>query len=84
VEEPVGRVVEGIAERGPGRLEQRLPQRRGHRLPAEALRGGRGRRLGLAPEGVVRIGLTHYNTREEVDRLIEALAGIAGSAAAAA
>jgi cysteine desulfurase family protein (TIGR01976 family) len=41
-------------------------------------------RLGLAPEGVVRIGLTHYNTREEVDRLIEALAGIAGSAAAAA
>jgi cysteine desulfurase family protein (TIGR01976 family) len=37
-------------------------------------------RLGLAPEGVVRIGLTHYNTREEVDRLIDGLEGIAGGA----
>jgi cysteine desulfurase family protein, VC1184 subfamily len=31
-------------------------------------------RLGLAPDGVVRIGLTHYNTRAEVDRLAEELA----------
>ena len=31
-------------------------------------------RLGLAPDGVVRIGLTHYNTRAEVERLIEELA----------
>jgi cysteine desulfurase family protein (TIGR01976 family) len=38
-------------------------------------------RLGLAPDGVVRIGLTHYNTRAEVDRLLEALAGIARGAA---
>jgi len=30
-------------------------------------------RLGLAPGGVVRIGLTHYNTRAEVDRLVEEL-----------
>jgi cysteine desulfurase family protein (TIGR01976 family) len=37
-------------------------------------------RLGLAPEGVVRIGLTHYNTREEVDRLIDGLEGIAAGA----
>ncbi|HUQ44422.1 MAG TPA: cysteine desulfurase-like protein [Candidatus Limnocylindria bacterium] len=37
-------------------------------------------RLGLAPSGVVRIGLTHYNTTEEVDRLIEALRGIAAPA----
>ena len=29
--------------------------------------------LGLEPEGAVRIGLLHYNTREEVDRLIAAL-----------
>jgi cysteine desulfurase family protein (TIGR01976 family) len=36
-------------------------------------------RLGLAPDGVVRIGLTHYNTRAEVDRLAEELAEIAGS-----
>jgi cysteine desulfurase family protein (TIGR01976 family) len=30
-------------------------------------------RLGLAPAGVVRIGLTHYNTRAEVDRLADEL-----------
>ncbi|HSL97671.1 MAG TPA: cysteine desulfurase-like protein [Candidatus Deferrimicrobiaceae bacterium] len=33
-------------------------------------------RLGLAPEGVVRIGLTHYNTRAEVDRLVDELADL--------
>jgi cysteine desulfurase family protein (TIGR01976 family) len=27
--------------------------------------------LGLEPEGMVRVGLLHYNTREEVDRLLE-------------
>jgi cysteine desulfurase family protein (TIGR01976 family) len=36
-------------------------------------------RLGLAPEGVVRIGLTHYNTRAEVDRLADELATIAAA-----
>jgi cysteine desulfurase family protein (TIGR01976 family) len=35
-------------------------------------------RLGLAPNGVVRIGLTHYNTRAEVDRLATELEAIAG------
>jgi len=34
-------------------------------------------RLGLAPEGVLRIGLTHYNTRQEVDRLGDELEAIA-------
>ena len=34
-------------------------------------------RLGLAPDGVVRIGLTHYNTRAEVDRLADELSAIA-------
>ena len=34
-------------------------------------------RLGLAPAGVVRIGLTHYNTRVEVDRLADELEAIA-------
>ena len=34
-------------------------------------------RLGLAPDGVVRIGLTHYNTRAEIDRLATELAEIA-------
>ncbi len=37
-------------------------------------------RLGLAPHGVVRIGLTHYNTRAEVDRLADELARIAAGA----
>ena len=41
-------------------------------------------RLGLAPNGVVRIGLTHYNTRAEVDRLSDELAGIASAARAGA
>ena len=41
-------------------------------------------RLGLAPDGVVRIGLTHYNTRAEVDRLIEELARLAAAARAPA
>lgn len=29
--------------------------------------------LGLEPEGMVRVGLLHYNTAEEVDRLLQAL-----------
>ncbi len=29
--------------------------------------------LGLEPEGMVRIGLLHYNTEEEIDRLLSAL-----------
>ena len=29
--------------------------------------------LGLEPDGMVRIGQLHYNTRDEIDRLIEAL-----------
>ena len=35
-------------------------------------------RLGLAPDGVLRIGLTHYNTAAEVDRLLVELREIAG------
>lgn len=34
-------------------------------------------RLGLAPEGAVRIGLAHYNTAEEVDRVIDLLVSAA-------
>jgi selenocysteine lyase/cysteine desulfurase len=35
-------------------------------------------RLGLAPSGgVVRIGLTHYNTTEEVDRVVDSIARVA-------
>jgi cysteine desulfurase family protein (TIGR01976 family) len=40
-------------------------------------------RLGLADRGgVVRIGLTHYNTAAEVDRLVEALGRVAAGAPA--
>ena len=41
-------------------------------------------RLGLQPEGVLRIGLTHYNTAEEIDRLLAELADIATGVATAA
>ncbi|MDH3284300.1 MAG: cysteine desulfurase-like protein [Acidobacteriota bacterium] len=34
--------------------------------------------LGLEPEGLVRIGLLHYNTEAEIDRLIDALRELAG------
>jgi cysteine desulfurase family protein (TIGR01976 family) len=32
--------------------------------------------LGLEPDGMVRIGLLHYNTREEVDRLLAVLSAL--------
>jgi selenocysteine lyase/cysteine desulfurase len=32
--------------------------------------------LGLVPDGAVRLGLTHYNTEEEVDRILETLDGL--------
>lgn len=34
--------------------------------------------LGLEPEGAVRAGFVHYNEPEEVDRLLDAVAGVAG------
>jgi cysteine desulfurase family protein (TIGR01976 family) len=37
-------------------------------------------RLGLAIKGLVRVGLTHYNTADEVDRLLDELTEIAGPA----
>jgi selenocysteine lyase/cysteine desulfurase len=33
--------------------------------------------LGLAPAGMLRIGFLHYNTAEEVDRVLEALTTVA-------
>lgn len=35
-------------------------------------------RLGLEPEGMVRIGLVHYNTPAEIDRLLDTLQRITG------
>ena len=34
--------------------------------------------LGLAPTGVLRVGFLHYNTHDEVDRLLELLATLGG------
>jgi cysteine desulfurase family protein (TIGR01976 family) len=34
------------------------------------------RRLGLGPDGALRVGIVHYNTADEVDRLLEALAAL--------
>ena len=34
--------------------------------------------LGLAPAGVVRLGLLHYNTAAEVDRVLAELAELSG------
>jgi len=34
-------------------------------------------RLGLEPDGMIRVGLVHYNTLEEVDRLLAALRDLA-------
>ena len=38
MEEAVGGILERPPERGPGRLDQRLPKRRGHALAAESPR----------------------------------------------
>jgi cysteine desulfurase family protein (TIGR01976 family) len=70
-------------------LEGRTPQEVAAALGAEGIAVWDGdfyatsliERLGLAPEGVVRIGLTHYNTVAEIDRLLEALRAIAAGAA---
>jgi len=37
-------------------------------------------RLGLGEGGVLRIGISHYNTAAEVDRLLDALEGIVAPA----
>jgi selenocysteine lyase/cysteine desulfurase len=37
------------------------------------------KRLGYGDDGAVRIGFIHYNTVEEVDRLVEALGSVASS-----
>jgi selenocysteine lyase/cysteine desulfurase len=33
-------------------------------------------RLGLEPEGMIRVGLLHYNTQNEVDRFLSELSSI--------
>jgi cysteine desulfurase family protein (TIGR01976 family) len=59
----------------PGDVAQRLAERdiavwAGDYYAVEAMT-----RLGLQPEGAVRAGFVHYNTFDEVDRLVEGLAG---------
>ena len=33
-------------------------------------------KLGVEPEGMVRIGICHYNTEDEIDRLLESLSDL--------
>jgi cysteine desulfurase family protein (TIGR01976 family) len=65
--------VDGVS---PREVAQRLAERKiavwdGDYYAVEAIN-----RLGLQPEGAVRAGFVHYNTFEEVDRLLAALAAI--------
>ncbi|MBA3717253.1 MAG: cysteine desulfurase-like protein [Actinobacteria bacterium] len=60
-----GRAAREVAER---LGEQNLAVWHGNYYAVEVMR-----RLGLEPEGAVRAGIVHYNTAEEVDRLLEAL-----------
>jgi cysteine desulfurase family protein (TIGR01976 family) len=62
-----------VAGLSPREAAERLAERRiavwdGDYYAVEAMA-----RLGLQPEGAVRAGFVHYNTAEEVDRLLEAL-----------
>jgi selenocysteine lyase/cysteine desulfurase len=41
-------------------------------------------RMGLEPEGMIRVGLVHYNLAEEIDRLIESLVRIRKNSAVGA
>jgi cysteine desulfurase family protein (TIGR01976 family) len=65
--------VDGVA---PREIAERLAEHRiavwdGDYYAVEAMT-----RLGLEPEGAVRAGFVHYNTLDEVDRLVEALVGV--------
>jgi cysteine desulfurase family protein (TIGR01976 family) len=65
--------VDGVP---PREVAERLAQRRiavwdGDYYAVEAME-----RLGLQPDGAVRAGFVHYNTFDEVDRLLDAAAGL--------
>ena len=81
------RDIERLDERVPTvavNLVGRRPQEVAKRLAAEGIFCWAGHyyaiqvmhALGLLPNGALRLGLAHYNTVEEVDRLVETLAGI--------
>ncbi len=68
--------VEGV---GPGEAARRLGERglfvwAGHNYAVEPMR-----RLGFLDEGgLVRMGITHLNTEDEIERLVDELAGLRG------
>ena len=83
---PTGRAVRA-ADDGRPRLDLRLQRRGGparevaERLGEDNIAVWHGnyyavevmRRLDLEPDGAVRAGIVHYNTADEIDRLVEAL-----------
>ncbi len=81
------REAERVYERVPTvvvTLDGQTPQQTAARLAAEGIFCWAGHyyalnlieQLGLVPYGALRIGLTHYNTADEVDRLVETLAAL--------
>ena len=68
-----------IAGRSPRAAAERLGERGIAVWDGDFYATGLMERLGLAPDGVLRIGLTHYNPRAEVDRLAGELEAIASA-----
>ena len=70
---------------GDQRLPAKRPEQVARRLAERGLFASHGdfyaqtviERLGLAPEGLVRVGCACYTSDEEIDRLIEAVRAIA-------
>ncbi len=57
----------------PGELHQRLAEQGIFTWAGNSYAVALGRALGLEPHGALRVGLLHYNTAAEVDRLLEVL-----------
>ena len=54
-------------------MAEQLGQRRLLHLARQLLRPEPHRVLGLEPDGMLRVGMVHYNTLTEVERFLEAL-----------
>ncbi|MBM3695601.1 MAG: cysteine desulfurase-like protein [Actinobacteria bacterium] len=68
-----------VAGMPPAEASRRLGEQGIHTWSGDYYAVGVMEHLGVAPRGgLLRIGFVHYNTAEEVDRALEALAGLAG------
>jgi selenocysteine lyase/cysteine desulfurase len=76
IAERVPTVAINLKSQNPEQVAQRLAEEgifcwSGHYYALEVMET-----LGLVPNGAVRLGFAHYNTPEEVDRVIETLYGL--------